>query len=1174
MRRVWWRRRGFTKTVLVMKLTSILILATALHVYAIGDAQEKITLSAKNESLEKVFSAVEKQTGYVFFFDEEILKNAKPVSIKAENLSIDKFLDAILLNQSLRYSFQNKTIIISRQDPNRVVYTRPSVSAEPPVEAVAAFDVRGRIMGDKGAPLAGASVSLKPLAIGTSTNESGQFVFPNVPAGNYLLEISSVGYSKISKKITVANEVVSLTFKMELAQVEEKEIVISTGYTSKKTGEITGSVQRISGDDLRKGLTTSDPTSLLKGRTTGLYISEQNAGDPTSSGGQIFLRGQSSIAGVGVDQVNEFVMPALNYGPLIVLDGVIMPNQNLKELVTAQEIQDITTLKDAAATAVYGSRAAAGVIVVTTKRGRDAKPRLSVEAKYGINQPNQGTMKFMNGQELYDYQKQYYTADYKVNEASLSQRYPTVEDYLTYKLPTQEAVANGYDWYKFTFMPSRTMEANLAASGGNDRTKYYFGGTYYNEKATGVQNSLIRGTVRMNLDTRLTDRLTLGVAINGIINNGKRDPDGNVTAYYSMIPWANPYDKNGNITQTLNYKLDGANVVTDNPLFNKQYNFLTVQSQLFSGSVRLEYRIADWLSISSTNSGNLNYLKNQKYIDVRTYSGSGTFYAPQGFLGTNTNQLSNYLTSNQLTFHKKFGDHGVRALVAMEYGQTTNDYTTTNVNQVRAGYPQISMGRQVGGEYDLSIYGIPQTKTGNIEGGKDVKALFSAFGEVGYTYRDKYTVSGSLRSDASSSFGADNRYGNFYSTGLAWIVSKENFMRNVHWVDNLKLRGSYGTTGSQLGDNFLTKTLYDPRYIYSGQGGATISVLGNPELKWEVTKILSGGIDFSIFKKLDVTIDAYNRRSEDLLQKVTLPPTYGFPTQWQNVASVQNRGIEVLMNARLIQHRNFQWSASFNISYNKNKILDVANDSLVQGWGSTSYYLNKGDDINALKAVKYAGVDPQTGQARFEKLIFDGSGAKTGVEYVNSVAEVGASVDNRQNQTLGSFQPKYYGGLTNTFSYKQFSLNILITYAMKYVMSDGLAQQNQGTSPTSFNQLKYRDNQIVWTTPGQTNATEPWIYYQANTSYYGSSKYIHDASNATLRSVRLSYDLTANALSKLKLSNCTVYFSGDNLYTVYSKSIVASNPEGPSVGEAQDFGQSSFRIGIPRKYNFGIQVTF
>ncbi len=1172
----WWRHPYITKTLLVMKLTVLFLTVGLLNVSAKGLSQY-VSYSSKNAPLEQIFEHVKHQTGYAFLYRQESIAGIKPISIKAENMPLVDFLNLLFKDQPLEYRVQSKTIYVFRTSSisGSSTWQPGNTTGITSVSPDTLVTVRGRVLDENGKPVAGANVVLKPSNAALATNEMGVFQIPNITPGNYTIEVTSVGFANAAKKVVIGNTQGDVTIVLKKQVKELEEVVVSTGYSIKKIGELTGSVQKISGDVLRKGLTTSDPVSLLKGRVTGLYISEQNAGDPTSSGGQMFVRGQSSIAGVGVDQINEFVMPNLSYGPLIVLDGVIMPNQNLKELVTPQEIQDITILKDAAATAIYGSRAAAGVLVVTTKRGRAESPRISVEVKYSINKPNLGTMRYLSGPELYAVQKDFFTEDYKQNNASLSPRYPTLDDYLKYALPTQAEVGNSYDWSRFAFISTNTKEVNVSASGGNDKTKYYVGGTYYNEQSTGIQNGLIRKTFRLNLDSRLTNKLSVNLSINGILNNGLRDMDRNIDKLYSIVPWANPYNADGSLKRTLKYKMGGLQRETDNPLFNKQYNFEKVQSQLLFGSARLEYKFTDWLSFASTNSGNLNFNKNEQYIDVRTYSGGTVSFAPQGFLGTKTTNLFSYLTSNQLNFQKMIGDHSFRALAAVEFGETSFEDITVNVNQVRAGYPVISLGRQVGGNVDFSIYGTPPTKAQNIEGGKDKKAVFSALGEVGYTFKDRYSLSASLRTDASSSFGRNRRYGTFYSGGAAWIISNEHFMENVKWISSLKLRANYGTSGSQLGDNFLTRTLYDPTYTYSTQGAAIISVLGNPDLRWEVTKTLSGGIDLELFKRIDATVDLYTRRSEDLLQRVTLPSLTGFPSQWQNVASVKNWGLEVLINSQNITKKNFQWTTSFNFSYNKNQIISVANDSLKQGfYRANSFYLFKGDDINTLKAVKYAGVDPQTGKPLFEKLIFDSKGVKTGVQYVNTLAEVDAATDSRQFQTIGTFQPKFYGGLTNTFTYKQFSLSVLITYAFKYIMTDRSAESNQGTSLTTYNQLAYRKSQVPWTKPGQTNATEPWFYYHATTDYFGSSKYMHDASNASLRNVRVSYDLPGSLMSRLKLTNCTVYLSGDNLYTIYSKDIVASSPEGPPVGQAQDFGNSSFGLGIPRRYVIGVQVTF
>ncbi|HSC40520.1 MAG TPA: TonB-dependent receptor, partial [Chitinophagaceae bacterium] len=545
------------------------------------------------------------------------------------------------------------------------------------------------------------------------------------------------------------------------------------------------------------------------------------------------------------------------------------------------------------------------------------------------------------------------------------------------------------------------------------------------------------------------------------------------------------------------------------------------------------------------------------------------------YLGTNTNYLHSFLTSNQLNFRKSFGDHAITALAAMEFGKTTTENMMINVNHVPAGYPVITLAGMAGPSYDFSAFGIVPVKSDYIDGGKQVQGVYSIFGEAGYTYRRRYSLSGSVRTDASSSFGKDRRYGTFYSGGVAWVISEENFLKRAKSVNNLKLRINYGTNGSQLGDNFLTRTLYQSGQTYSNQAAATVAILGNPDLRWEVTRTLSTGVDFGLFNRISGSLDIYNRLSEDLLQKVTLPALAGFATQWQNVAAVRNQGIEFLINSTNIKGKNFQWSTSFNISYNKNSIVSAANDSLRQGYGTyNAYYLFKGEDVNTLKAIKYAGVDPQSGKPQFEKLIYDNQGHVSGKQLVNTVAEVGPS-DTRQYQSIGSFQPRVYGGLTNTFTYKQFSLNILITYALKYVINDDLARSIQGVNIPRYNQLAFRKNQVLWTHAGQTNATEPWLYYNSNTSYYASSKYIHDGSNARLRTVRLSYDLPASMLRRAKLAGLTAYVSADNLYTLYSKNIVAADPEGPSVGQAQDFGNSiGTDIGIPRRFVLGLQLSF
>ncbi|WP_298709631.1 SusC/RagA family TonB-linked outer membrane protein [uncultured Chitinophaga sp.] len=1142
---------------MTVKLSILLVLFGAIQVSAA--TAQKISILRENAPIERVLDEIERQSGYQVWYEEGTLPSGSVVSIAIKNATLEEALEACLKGRQLAWTIVSKTIVLRK--------TSPAATQPLPPEKI-----RGTVRdAETQKPMPGATVHVRGTDKATVTNANGEFEL-ETENGEAVLDVSFVGYeSKIVK--ATAGKAVNVLLSISSSKLDE---LIITGYSAKKTGELTGAVQKISGDVLRKGITTSDPVSLLKGRVTGLYISEQGAGDPTSAGGQIFVRGQSSIVGVGVDQVNEFVMPTQNYGPLLVLDGVIMPNQNLKELINPQDIDNLTILKDAAATAIYGSRAAAGVIVVNTKKGQAGKAQIRAEVKYGINKPNRGSVRFLNAQELFDLQKRYFTEDYRVNNATLSPTYPTLDAYLTNRLPAVADLQNSYDWDRYAFLTSNMKEANVSARGGTEASRYYIGATYYDEQSTGVQNGLKRGTFRLNLENRLTPRLTTNVSLNGIFDSGEREISNSGVSLYNLIPWVNPYNADGSLKSSLRYKMNGAMRNAANPLFENEYNYMHPKAQRLVGSAKLDYKLTEWLSFSSTNSGTLNYTKSESYIDARSYAGSGTATSSKGFLGTNTNQIFNFLTSNQLNFRKTFGDHSLRALVATEYGRTKMENILVNVNNVRAGYPVISLGRAIGGRYDYSIYGIPTTKVGNVEGGKEDRAVFSAFGEAGYTYDDRFSLSASLRTDASSSFGEDKRYGTFYSVGGAWVVSNETFAQKLHWMSNLKLRTNYGTSGSQLGDNFLTRTLYDPRFQYQNQTGATISVLGNPDLQWEITKTFSAGMDIGLFNRVTASLDYYNRRSEDLLQKVTLDAVTGFPTQWKNVATVQNKGFEILINSDNITGKNFRWTTSFNISFNKNKLVSVANDSLRQGfYTANSFYLFPGDDINSLKAVPYAGVDPETGKPRFEKQTFDEKGNITGVTYVNTMEEVGAAADPRQFRHIGNFQPKYFGGLTNSFSYKNFSLDVLITYALDYVINDDLAEQMQGSNLTSYNQLAFRSHQRLWTHPGQTDATEPELYTHVNTGYFGSSKYIHNGSHARLRSVRLGYDLPQSLLKALRLSSAHFYVSGDNLYTLYSKELISADPEGPSVGQAQDFGGSvGSGIGIPRRYVFGLQLGF
>lgn len=1160
-----------TKTVLVTKFTLLLLLIACLQGFARGYSQQ-VTLNVRNATLDQVFKSIRKQTNYLFVYDLQILREAKRVDLNVKNAGIIRVLDSCFKDQPFTYTIFDNTIVVKTKDhpaqkdlPLNDLLLRP--------DNMLAF-LSGTVRDEEGKPLQGVSVSVKNTKKGATTDEQGNYSI--VAEKGDILLFSYVGYKIQSVRIKDAITVNIILVKT----VEALNATVVTGYSTKTIGEITGSVQKVSGEVIRTGVTGSDVSSMLQGKVTGLYITNQSEGDPTNKGGGIVLRGPSSVATIGTDKYNDYVLPSTIYSPLIVLDGVIMPRETspgqattLKDVVNPEDIAEVTILKDASSTAIYGSRASAGVIVIVTRKGKSDGLHLNLDLKYGSNVPNRGNIRFLSGPELYNYQKQYFTQNWQTNGTGLG--YPTEDAYLTAMLPSYSQVQDSsFDYQQYGFTHSHTSQVNLSASGGNEKTRYYMNAGYYHEQSTGINNELARKTFRVNIDNNFSKRVSFGISLNGIFDDGTRDNTGFGASIYQLFPWVYPYNANGTPKPELDFTSGGFPSATNNFLFDKQYNWDRLRNQQLFGSLKITLNITDWLSASSTNSFNVGNYNEKIYTDARTYFGYA--FGANGGLTANSTYYNSVLTSNQLTFHKKIGDHNLRFMAAQEYGTNNNENQGVVVNNIKPGYSDISLAQNIG-----SLYGYNTgQKIGNVTGDIFNGLIFSVFGEAGYSYKDKYFASGSVRTDASTNFGKDKRYGTFYSGGLSWLINKEDFLSAGKTINLLKLRANYGTNGSQNGNNFFTQTLYNPGGQYNGQSAAVISSLANSNIGWETTQTFDAGVEFGIFdNRISGSIDYYDRRSIGLIQKVQLTAAIGFPVQFQNTANVQNKGAELLLNTINIRSRDFTWSTNFNLTYNKNQLLKTYGDSLYTGAQVIpGYYLFKGEDINTQKGIKEVGIDPQTGNAQYQKLLFDAKGNVSGTQIVNSISEVLADNASRQYQKLGSLQPKFFGGLTNTFTYKNFSLSALIYFQLGNIYFNQWKFDFQMNSVSSYNQIAYIKGQTLWTNPGQKNATEPSLYSQGNSDWWNSfNSHFYDKGDfAKLRNVRLSYDLSARLLKKLSMSRMQVYMSGDNLFSVTHKGFLGSDPSGVFAGDAfqQQSGGVGFGLGTPRKYLLGIEVTF
>lgn len=1147
----------------IMKLTSAIMLILAIQVSASGYSQ-KVNLRLQNVSLEEVIKAIQRQTGIQVFYKNEVLEKTGKVSVTIRDMLPDKALEKALASTDLVYKIVSNTYVISQRlaetENNLLLNKTPEKLPEP---------VKGKILNkETGKPMAGATIYNKTTQKYKMAGNDGGFGI-EARQGDELV-ITYIGMKTVFIRVSGTDDL------MVWMDVEENktELVITTGYSSKKVAELTGALQTIQGDELRNGVSTTNTLGMLKGKTTGLYITETGGGTVANKG-QVVMRGQASFGDAGNP----------NYGPLIVLDGVITTAVNLQDIVNPNDIEDIVVLKDAASTSIYGSRAAQGVLLITTKRGVKGQVRVNLNMKYGQTKDNR-LVRFMNTQETAAHINKYMEAMYN-GTASIRTQFPTLQDFINTTRPFKDADLSQFsNWDKVLFTDGHEKDINLALSGGSDKTRFYGAVDWYKEDGTLIDDNLDRKSIRLNIDQQVSEKFTVGFNANAIID--KYVSSSSENQYYLFQPWVSTTYANGQLADSIpNYVFRPtaapATQWYDNPVYSHTYNTNIRKVQSYLGTVVLKYKILPWLSLQSTNT--LQFLNNNynSYRDPRTYRGrwdgpaSGRVYV-NGEISIQDSRTEYYLTSNQVNFNKSFGKHQVTALVGQEYGRIhTESIGASAYNTAYPGERNIAAFKNFGSWLNV-LTGIPEIPAGLLTAipAPADKASFSLFSEASYNYMQRYFASASLRRDASTNFGQLNRYAVFYSLSGGWLVSKENFMKNIRPVTNLKLRASYGASGREAGADYLNFTTYTDNVRYNDQNtfGATIQRLGNSQITWETTKTINTGIDLGLWKRIDLTIDWYKRRSKNLIQTVPLPSYIGFASQTRNVGEIENTGIEITLSSLNIKQKDFEWATDFNISFNKNRLTKIYGDSLIDPW-SRSYYRYAGEDLNVLKAVIYAGVNPDNGSPLFERVMPDGK-----VQLVDSLPLVLAD-GTRSFKTVGSATPKFFGGFTNTFRYKGISLALLFNFVYgNTIMNQSVNNFYDPTSWKSGFALVNPDKAIrSWQGPGDNNANYPNFYdlafAQRGATNFRASLIYQDASYISLRNIRLGYELSKKALAKTGIKSANIYLSMDNVFVVKSDQLFAADPEGARLGSTSgSFTGTGFSSAMPRRFIAGINLSF
>jgi TonB-linked SusC/RagA family outer membrane protein len=1161
---------------LVCTCLIVFLLLTSPRLRAQQSQQVTVSISFNGENLDDCLQKLSKNAGLGITYAASGLKKIKGPVVSFHNETLDHILKRLLEGSGYAYKMAGSQIA--------VFLTESTKAPSAPEPAVTLYS--GTVVDAKGKALEGVTVFNLTTHKGTTTDAAGKFAVYAIPG--QAVEVSFIGHKTEKLTIGAKTTVLSFVLKEDASDLGNTVIV---GYSQKSLASLTGSVQTLSGDDVRSGVTSVDVASMLKGKVVGVYISDQSSGDPLKAGGQLLVRGTSSMAGYGTTTgYTPIATPTADFGPLIVVDGIISPYSLLRDAVNPRDIKTIVFLKDAASTAIYGSRGAAGVIVITTRTGITGKTLIQLEQKFGVNVAERGNIHFMNAQELSNKLQTYYTQGWAADSTSFtSSGFNSLSDLLTYHLPTADQLTHTYDWTKYNFRTTTTQETNATVMGGTDKSHYYFGLGYYRENGTQVDNYLNRYSVRLNMDNTVSKFLSFSLSLNGMYDEGNEPT---FPSLYSYLPWYLPYNPDGSLASQISVATGQgpASGAQANPLYDNQFNYnKTTRGNLFS-SLRINIHPFSWMTLSSTNSATYVNSGNEIYYDARSFVGSTL--GSDGYLGTSTATNTSLMTSNLLDINKHFGPSGIHFLAGQEFQKQHTSTLGVDVNTIPDGFTTINTAQNVGNYEDipallLRLYGIVIPAPNPIQyvnGTKVDQVNFSAFTDGEYDYAHKYFLTSSLRTDASTSFGANHRYGTFYSVGGAWLASQEAFVQQFKPITLLKFRLNYGTNGSQIGNQFLAQTLYSfSNLTYNGQAYASLASLGNPNLTWEITKTTDAGMDLQLFHRVTLTADFYNKRSDKLLQLVPQTDAVGIVAQYENVGSVNNRGWEFNLSTINVARKDFSWSTNFNISFNKNKIISLVGDSMLVESNNNYYYLYPGDDLNSVKGVEYGGVNAQTGQPQFWQRVVNPKGQVTGKSLVGTVAEAEGNMDRAAMYTIGSTTPRFNGGFNNAFNYKRFGLSVLVEYVFgtKTFNEERLQEQDGGIAgySTPNNSIEYTKYQHPWTGPGDTKANEPSVYWAQNSDFGGANNngsylnsYMYDNNSfLRIRNIRLDYNIPLRQLGRV-LSRAVIYFSMDNVYTLTSRHFLGADPEAPYVGSgSQGIGEA---VGMPRRYLGGLQLSF
>jgi TonB-dependent starch-binding outer membrane protein SusC len=988
------------------------------------------------------------------------------------------------------------------------------------VQLFAQKTITGKVTDDKGLPIANASVVVKGTRVGTVTKADGTFSIA-VPANAQVLIISSV--DMLPQEITIGSQsTMNISLKVDDKSLQE---VVVTGYQTVRKKDVASAISKISAADI-DNLPIPNFAQAMQGRAAGVAVSAAN-GIP---GGalSVVIRGVGSISAGTV--------------PLYVVDGIqlntgtgsINTANNPLNFLNPDDIESIEILKDAAAASIYGARAANGVVLVTTKRGKVGKTKFNFNTYIGQSSPLK-LLETLTTQEWLELRTE---ANINAGQTPATARAGALGNFGLASTLTQGKVDSlpTYDWQDAAFGKGTIFNSEFSMNGATPNLNYYVSGSYSKQTSFIAPTDFQRGALLSKLSLKLSDKVTIdnSISVSTFSQNAPYSQGntgfGNPAFSSSLMLPINPiYNNDGtyyglpgsgqSLVGTFNHNIIAVGNIVD---------YFTRTNQ-FIGSASLNYKPTKDLTLRTLIGMDYRLTQDHRYQDPRVNDA----FAVGGRLSEQVDWNTNIISTTTANYNKKINDvHNINLLAGVEYRRDQNQWFQADGQ----GFPSYLL------EY-LSAASTPVA----VSGQWTASSTFSQFGKVGYSYLSKYIFNYTIRRDGSSRFGLNNKFGIFQSAQVAWNVKEESFLKSSRAISDLKLRYSFGQAGNDQIGNVLYAQLYSATRLYGGGSGLFPSQLGNPDLTWETREESNLGMDLSLFKnRVSLTVDAYRKINKDLLLARSLYQTTGFSSVQQNLGKVENKGLEILLAVTPFDGA-FKWTSSFNIAFQKNKVLELYDDLPFLPADAS---IRVGEPLGAFFLAEWAGVNPALGRSMW----YDING---NITYNPAAAD---------RKIIGTIYPKQFGGWNNTITYKGFSLDAFLQYEYGRLRQDQQFLFAMRMTSATFNTLQYGYD-TRWRKPGDIVPTpRPFtataetnsLSWETGTRYYFKTDYIR------LKQLTLAYDIPANILKKYSIDGVKFYVQGVNLWT-YTK----------WKGYDPEFtGANSGIIPQGRNTTIGVQVRF